>query len=631
MDTFCFKVYYDETRYGERWRSHDPTDREIMCSHLIDRSIRPLFAGFPANVMVNVCVLKTNWKHEADAELMAIIATSAALMKLNITQAGPIGVIRIGRINENIIINPTIDEQRRSDFNLLYVCTRQNTIMADLVASEISESDLATNIKLAQLEAVKCIDSQVKLRERYESDKKVKLLTSNSKNLQDTRTQSSNHSGREVALGQAHCVEIKSDVNRSDGRGSHQIRPVHCEAGYLHALHGSSLISCGETQVLCTATIGKPGETQSVDVLPRKSFRVDYDFPPFCTNHIMDIFSRRWREIGDGIFIEKALLAVIPSQRDFPYAIHLNSKVLASDGSSSTTSVCGGSIALMDAGVPIKSHVAGVSIGLVTDDETSNGQLENYRIITDTSGLENDLGEMDFKIAGTRNGITAIQLDAKSTLLSLDVIGEAIKYGRQAHLQILDHMEQAINSPKETFYYKERRIEDDTGNHLKLSKNQMIDYLKKQPRKKKTVTYPENIRKYINYHFSSRTIQGDILCDKHGHIPTPYVQQLLLRGGSNEEGAAAPVKDKSKIMCIENTKQCNAFKTRAIQVKEGLEGAVPVVTVTLNPEKPRRGCFEIREEGGETFISLLEMKRPFAPMKALDMEEVIEDIINKIK
>ncbi|CAN6988401.1 unnamed protein product [Brassica oleracea var. botrytis] len=466
-DDNFLQVYYDETRYGERWRSHDPTDREIMCSHIIDRSIRPLFtAGFPANVMVNVCVLKTNWKHEADAELMAIIATSAALMKLNITQAGPIGVIRIGRINENITINPTIDEQRRSDINLLYVCTRQNPIMADLVASEISESDLTANLKLAQLEAVKCIDSQVKLRKRYQMDKKD---TSNSKNFQDTRTQSSNHSGREVALGQAHCAETISDVNRFDGRNIHQIRPLHCEAGYLHTLHGSSLMSCGETQVLCTASTGKLGETQSVDVLPRKSFRVDYDFPPFCTNHIVDIFSRRWREIGDGMFTEKALLAVIPSQRDFPYAIHLNSEVLASDGSSSTTSVCGGSIALMDAGVPIKSHVAGVSIGLVTNMETSNGQLENYRIITDTSGLENDLGEMDFKIAGTRNGITAIQLDAKSTLLSLDVIGEALKYGRQAHLQILDHMEQAINSPKETSYYKERRIEDETGNHLKLS------------------------------------------------------------------------------------------------------------------------------------------------------------------
>ncbi|KAF8074322.1 hypothetical protein N665_1113s0003 [Sinapis alba] len=422
-------VYYDETRYGERWRSHNPTDREIICSHLIERSIRPLFtAGFPANVMVNVCVLKTNWKHEADTELMAIIATSAALMKLSITRAGPIGVTRIGRINENIIINPTIDEQRRSDINLLYVCTRQNPIMVDLVASEISESDLTTNLKLAQLEAVKCIDSQVKLGERYRRDKKVKLLTSNSKNLHDTK--------------------IIPDVYRFDGRSSHQIRPVHCEAGYLHALHGSSLMSCGETQVLCTATLGKPGETQSLGVLPRKIFRVDYVFPPFCTNLVVDIFSRRWREISDGAFIEKALLAVIPSQKDFPYAIHLNSTVLAADGSSSTTSVCGGSIALMDAGVPIKSHVAGVSIGLVPDDETSNCQLENFRIITDTSGFEHDIGEMDFKIAGTRNGITAIQLDVKLTLLSLDVITEALKYGRQAHLQILDHMEMAINSPK---------------------------------------------------------------------------------------------------------------------------------------------------------------------------------------
>ncbi|KAG2319484.1 hypothetical protein Bca52824_012697 [Brassica carinata] len=451
-DDNFLQVYYDETRYGERWRSHDPTDREIICSLLIDRSIRPLFtAGFPANVTVNVCVLKTNWRHEADAELMAIIATSAALMKLNITRAGPIGVIRIGRINENIIINPTVDEQRRSDFNLLYVCTRQNTIMVDLVASEIPESDLATNLKLAQLEAVKCIDSQVKLRERYQRDKKVKLLTSNSKNFQDTRTQSSNHGGGEVAVGQSQCAEIISDVYRFDGRSIHQIRPVHCEAGYLH---GSSLISCGETQVLCTATIGKPGETQSVDVLPRKRIIVDYEFPPFCTNHAVDIFCRRWREIGDGMFIEKALLGVIPSHRDFPYAIHLNSTVLASDGSSSTTSVCGGSIALTDAGVPIKSHVAGVSIGLLTDDETSNGQLENYRIITDTSGFEIEKGEMDFKIAGTRNGITAIQLDVKSTLLSLDVIIEALKYGCQAHLQILDHMEIAINSTKETSYYK---------------------------------------------------------------------------------------------------------------------------------------------------------------------------------
>ncbi|KAF8045941.1 hypothetical protein N665_4195s0001 [Sinapis alba] len=371
-------------------------------------------------------------KIRAFASLTPRTRTRFNTLNASVTQAFKLG--------SNIISLEMIDDEKNHSSMLCHM--NGTTVRSNIIVSHDKYKD--DNF----LQAVKCIDSQVKLGERYRRDKKVKLLTSNSNNFQDTRTQSSNHSESEVALGQSHCAEIIPDVYRFDGRSIHQIRPVHCEAGYLH---GSSLMSCGETQVLCTATLGKPGETQSLGVLPIKIFRVDYVFPPFCTNHVVDIFSRRWREISDGAFIEKALLAVIPSQKDFPYAIHLNSTVLASDGSSSTTSVC--SIALMDAGVPIKSHVAGVSIGLVPDDETSSScQLENYRIITDTSGLENDLGEMDFKIAGTRKGITAIQLDVKSTLLSLDVISEAIKYGRQAHLQILDHMELAINSPKETSY-----------------------------------------------------------------------------------------------------------------------------------------------------------------------------------
>ncbi|CAA7017361.1 unnamed protein product [Microthlaspi erraticum] len=321
------EVYSDEmTDYEESWEDLDlgndpmsdsdfqeinqPDSGEMICCHLIDRSIRPLFPEtLYANITVSSRLLTSNSKHNAD--LMGTIASSAALMISNITPSGPLGVIRIGRINEKLIVNPTEDE------------------------------------------------------------------------------------------------------------------------------------------VLCSARIGEPGEAQSadsLDVLPRKRFSV------------VETSSASRRKEGRGMFVEKALLAVIPPERDFPYTIIVNPTVLYAHGSSSTTSICAGSIALMDAGVPLQCHVAGVCLGLVSDDDKLDGNLENYRIITDISDVEHHLTEMDLKIAGTRNGITAIQLDVKPGGIPLDIICEALSNGREARLQVLDHMERVINSPKETCRYN--KIED---------------------------------------------------------------------------------------------------------------------------------------------------------------------------
>lgn len=238
---------------------------------------------------------------------------------------------------------------------------------------------------------------------------------------------------------------------RVDGRSLDEVRPLYCEAGYLPNLHGSSLFSRGDTQVLCTVTLGAPRDAQRLDSLvgpPTKRFMLHYSFPPFSINEVGKRVGLNRREVGHGTLAEKALLAVLPPEDDFPYTVRINSEVMASDGSTSMATVCGGSMAMMDAGIPLQEHVAGVSVGLVSEVDPSTGEIKDYRIVTDILGLEDHLGDMDFKIAGTSKGVTAVQLDIKPAGIPLDIICECLEPALKGRLQILARMDQEISAPR---------------------------------------------------------------------------------------------------------------------------------------------------------------------------------------
>ncbi|XVF16376.1 hypothetical protein REPUB_Repub10bG0026100 [Reevesia pubescens] len=475
-------------------REGAPKERELLCGRLIDRPIRPLFpAGFYHEIQVMASVLSSDG--EQDPDLMAANATSAALMLSDIPWDGPIGLVRIGRICGQFIVNPTMDELTLSDLNLVYACTRDKTLMIDVQAREISEKDLEAGLRLAHPEAVKYLEPQIRLAARAGKQKKEYKLSMVSeqifekvRNLAEApiETVFTDPSYGKFERGEAlekitqdvkstleeECDEqslkllpkvvdtvrkkvvrkrIISEGSRVDGRHLDEVRPIYCEAGLLPRLHGSALFNRGDTQVLCTVTLGAPQDAQRLDSLvgpPKKRFMLHYSFPPFCIDEIGKRAGLNRREVGHGTLAEKALLAVLPPEDDFPYTVRINSEVMASDGSTSMATVCGGSMALMDAGIPLREHVAGVSVGLVTDVDPATGEIREYRILTDILGLEDHLGDMDFKIAGTRNGVTAIQLDIKPAGIPLDIICECLEPARKGRLHILDHMEQEISVPR---------------------------------------------------------------------------------------------------------------------------------------------------------------------------------------
>ncbi|KAH0888231.1 hypothetical protein HID58_050660 [Brassica napus] len=451
-------------------REGAPKERELLCGRLIDRPIRPLFpSGFYHEVQIMASVLSLDGKQDPD--ILAANAASAALMLSDVPWGGPIGVVRLGRIDGQIVVNPTMDELSSSDLSLIYACTRDKTMMIDVQAREITEKDLAAALRLAHPEAVKYIDPQIRLAAKAGKQKKeYKLSMLSEKTLEKvaelaaTRIESifTDPSKGKFERGEAlddigkDVIKVVrsrmiSDGFRVDGRHLDEVRSIYCESHHLPATHGSALFSRGDTQVLCAVTLGAPGDAQNLDSIagpPKKRFMLHYSFPPFCTNEVGKKGGLNRREVGHGTLAEKALLAVMPPEEDFPYTVRINSEVMASDGSTSMASVCGGSMALMDAGIPLRAHVAGVSVGLVTDVDPSSGEIKDYRIVTDILGLEDHLGDMDFKIAGTRNGVTAIQLDIKPAGIPLDIVCESLENAREARLQILDHMEREINSPR---------------------------------------------------------------------------------------------------------------------------------------------------------------------------------------
>ncbi|XP_044466313.1 polyribonucleotide nucleotidyltransferase 2, mitochondrial isoform X2 [Mangifera indica] len=545
-DFLPLTVDYQEKRYAQGMipttfmrREGAPKERELLCGRLIDRPIRPLFpAGFYHEVQVMASVLSSDGKQDPD--VMAANATSAALMLSDIPWGGPIGVIRIGRIAGQFIVNPTMDELNLSDLNLVYACTKDKTLMIDVQAREISEKDLEASLRLAHPEAAKYLEPQIRLAAKVGKHKKeYKLSMISDRTLEKVsnlaavpieavftdpsygkfeRGEALENIAQEVRkVLEEECDEeclkvlpkavdtvrkkvvrkrIITEGFRVDGRHLNEVRPIYCEAGNLPILHGSALFSRGDTQVLCTVTLGAPEDAQRLDSLvgpPTKRFMLHYSFPPFSINEVGKRVGLNRREVGHGTLAEKALLAVLPPEDDFPYTVRVNSEVMASDGSTSMATVCGGSMALMDAGIPVREHVAGVSVGLVSEIDPSTGEFKDYRILTDILGLEDHLGDMDFKIAGTRKGVTAIQLDIKPAGIPLDIICECLEHALKGRLQILDHMEQQIsaartqddrNSPRlVTLKYSndtlrrligplgslKRKIEEETGARISIS------------------------------------------------------------------------------------------------------------------------------------------------------------------
>jgi polyribonucleotide nucleotidyltransferase len=510
IDFFPLMVDCEERLYaagiikGSRWvkREGRPTDASILTGRMVDRSIRPLFDDSSRReVQVILTVLSAD--KENDHDIVALVAASAALSISGVKWAGPIGGVRVGRIDGEFIFNPTYEQREASDIDVVVAGTKQKTIMIEAGANECKEEDMLAAIVAGQerlqgaMEAIEELKSIVPAREEKEIEtlkdpaeieeekEKNKILEIArgwlEKNIEpilfdkvyytkserkaavkaikeglDKYLFEQNIEADKRAWAIKQLVEkmveaavtqaILEQEKRVDGRGLDEIRPLNAEAGILPRNHGSGLFSRGETQVMSIVTLGPPGVEQmleGVEGLATKRFMHHYNFPPYSVGEVRRLFSPGRREIGHGALAEKALEPMIPPKEEFPYTIRVVSETLSSNGSSSMASTCASSLALMDAGVPIKKAVAGIAMGLA-----SNEDMSQWKVLTDIQDLEDGKGGMDFKITGTRDGITAIQLDTKTNGLTVEIIKTTLEQGRKARLQILDVMDKAIDKPR---------------------------------------------------------------------------------------------------------------------------------------------------------------------------------------
>lgn len=509
VDFFPLSVEYEEKLYAagkiksSRFlkREGRPTDEAVMTGRMVDRSIRPLFPdGVRHDVQVVIECLSVD--QENDSDILALVASSCALGISQIPWAGPIGGIRIGRVGGELVINPTTEARAKSDLDVIVAGMPDRVLMIEANANEIPEADMAEAILFGQkhlrevislIEQVVAavgkpkISAQTLLSEEDETDEMraeksaliaqarefvhgrlATVLFSGPKPSKAERkaavgalaheleehlkTEQLGKEKRKIALGafddmidEAITDALLSREQRVDGRALTDIRSLTAEVKILPRTHGSGLFSRGETQVLSLVTLGGPGDAQvldGMDEIGKKRYMHHYNFPPYSVGETGRIGGAGRREIGHGGLAERALIPVLPTKEEFPYTIRVVSEVLSSNGSSSQASICGSSLSLMDAGVPIKRHVAGVAMGLASDGKGA------YKILTDLQDLEDGNGGMDFKIGGTRMGITTIQLDTKTVGLSQKIIAETLAQGRDARLQILEVMERAIPTPR---------------------------------------------------------------------------------------------------------------------------------------------------------------------------------------
>ncbi len=492
MSFFPLLCDYEERKYavgkipgGFSKRGGRPSEKAVLTSRLIDRPIRPLFDEYMRND-VQLIAMPLSMEPENPADMLAVFGASTALAISDIPWDGPIGCVRVCRVDGEFVINPSLDQIIASDMELIVAGKNHKVLEIELEAKQTPEDVVIEAIDIALTACDKLVDAQLELigrigkakvavhREAVDKDLLVELgakvndkIIATLNNPEASEKDSSifqlrdeltaflapDYPGRESELGNAVWVLIKKQVRkmiledsrRPDGRAMDQIRPLKCEVGILPRVHGSGLFSRGETQVLTALILGSMDESQIIDTLEedtKKRFLHFYNFPPYSTGEVSPIRGAGRREVGHGSLAEKALRPVVPTDVDFPYTILLTSEVLGSNGSTSMASTCGCTLALMDAGVKIEEPVAGISIGLVTDGTKKV-------LFTDIQALEDFTGDMDFKVTGTCNGITAIQVDTKVDGLDMEIVSQAIKMARTGRIEILEVIAAAIPAPRE--------------------------------------------------------------------------------------------------------------------------------------------------------------------------------------
>lgn len=504
LDFFPLLVDFEERLYaagkikGSRFikREGRASDEAILSGRLVDRSIRPLFNHDMRND-VQVVITVLSWDQENDADVLGLIGASTALAISNIPWAGPIGAVRVGRVDGEWVLNPTYTAREKSDIDLVLSASKDMHVMIEGAGSEVDEDSVLKGLDFAHKHVRKVIElinevvksvgrekltidtntktdeekaafeklrekvlafAEPKLKEIWKISNKAEretAITEMTAELMEV-LKADNDVSKEQRLDGKHLLEeyldeearrrVLEDGIRVDGRKVDEVRPLAADVGMIPRTHGSGLFQRGETQVMSLVTLGSPGDEQTLDTMElsgKKRYIHHYNFPGYSVGEVQPIRGAGRREIGHGALAEKALIPVLPPKETFPYTIRVVSEVMSSNGSTSQASICGSTLSLMDAGVPITAPVAGIAMGLITDEKTGK-----YKVLTDIQGIEDHAGDMDYKVAGTRKGITAIQLDIKLGGIPTSVSEEALTGAKKARLQILDVIEKAIPTPR---------------------------------------------------------------------------------------------------------------------------------------------------------------------------------------
>ncbi|MDI6758146.1 MAG: polyribonucleotide nucleotidyltransferase [Candidatus Omnitrophota bacterium] len=475
-------------------REGRPSESEILTARLIDRPIRPLFPkGLLNEIQVMAIVLSSDG--ENDPDVLAVIGASSALTISDIPFDGPLACCRVAQINNEFILNPTYAQLENSDLDVVVAANKDGVIMLESKAKEVSEDIYFEAVKFGFENLKPVISMQEEFRKLYGKEKsQIKLnkpdpeLGQKIEELAKDRLREvyklAKKEEREEEISLLHkeldakfvlegynsadiktgLIEIEKKLVRKkileenireDGRSFREIRPIECVVSFLPRTHGSSLFTRGQTQSLAVTTLGTGEDEQLIEALEgesHKSFMLHYSFPPFSVGETAPVRGPGRREIGHGALAEKALLAVMPSKEKFPYTVRVVSEILESNGSSSMATVCAATLSLMDAGVPIKGTVGGIALGLIKE-------AEKTVILTDIAGIEDHFGDMDFKVAGTRNGVTAVQMDLKIDGISLDLLKECLLQSKEGRLVVLDKMNESLSKPREELSSLAPRIE----------------------------------------------------------------------------------------------------------------------------------------------------------------------------